>query len=108
MEALHQITRNAVMHRTYEVTNAPVHVYWFNDRIEVLSPGGPIWGGDNRAVWGNRDWSITAIQMLQTRCEPSDLSSVMVLAYPSLKTSWRPRDTRNLNLIFPIVLCGQQ
>lgn len=40
LEALHQITRNAVMHRTYEATNAPVHVYWFNDRIEVLSPGG--------------------------------------------------------------------
>ena len=40
MEALHQITRNAVMHRTYEATNAPAHVYWFNDRIEVLSPGG--------------------------------------------------------------------
>ena len=40
MEALHQITRNAVMHRTYETTNAPVHVYWFNDRIEVMSPGG--------------------------------------------------------------------
>ncbi len=40
MAALHQITRNAVMHRTYEGTNAPVHVRWFNDRIEVLSPGG--------------------------------------------------------------------
>ena len=40
MEALHQITRNAVMHRTYEGTNAPVHVYWFNDRIEVMSTGG--------------------------------------------------------------------
>ena len=42
IEALHQITRNAVMHRTYEATNAPVHVYWFNDRIEVLSPGGAV------------------------------------------------------------------
>ena len=40
MEALHQIIRNAVMHRTYEATNTPVHVYWFNDRIEVMSPGG--------------------------------------------------------------------
>ncbi len=40
MEALHQITHNAVMHRTYETTNAPIHVKWFNDRIEVLSPGG--------------------------------------------------------------------
>ena len=37
--ALQQIIRNAIMHRTYEATNAPVHVSWFNDRIEVLSPG---------------------------------------------------------------------
>lgn len=39
--ALQQIVRNAVMHRTYEATNAPIHVYWFDDRIEVNSPGGP-------------------------------------------------------------------
>ncbi|WP_419919455.1 RNA-binding domain-containing protein [Candidatus Poriferisocius sp.] len=39
--ALQQIARNAVMHRTYEATNAPVHVRWFRDRIEVISPGGP-------------------------------------------------------------------
>ncbi|MDE0300349.1 MAG: hypothetical protein OXN17_17060 [Candidatus Poribacteria bacterium] len=38
--ALQQIIRNAIMHRTYESTNAPVRVSWFNDRIEVLSPGG--------------------------------------------------------------------
>ena len=38
--AVQQITRNAIMHRTYEGTNSPIHVYWFNDRIEVLSPGG--------------------------------------------------------------------
>lgn len=36
-----QIVRNAVMHRTYEATNAPVRVHWYADRIEVLSPGGP-------------------------------------------------------------------
>ena len=40
IQALHQIIRNAVMHRTYEATNAPIRVSWFNDRIEVLSPGG--------------------------------------------------------------------
>ena len=40
LEALQQITRNAIMHRTYEATNTPVRVNWFNDRIEVLSPGG--------------------------------------------------------------------
>ena len=39
--AVQQITRNAIMHRTYEATNAPVHVHWFEDRIEVASPGGP-------------------------------------------------------------------
>ena len=38
--ALQQIVRNAVMHRAYEATNAPVRVTWFNDRIEVHNPGG--------------------------------------------------------------------
>jgi ATP-dependent DNA helicase RecG len=39
--ALQQLVRNAVMHRTYDGTNVPVHVYWFDDRIEINSPGGP-------------------------------------------------------------------
>ncbi|MDD4916064.1 MAG: ATP-binding protein [Methylococcales bacterium] len=39
--ALQQILYNAVLHRTYESTNAPVRLYWFNDRIEISSPGGP-------------------------------------------------------------------
>lgn len=39
--ALQQILYNAVLHRSYENTNAPVRVYWFNDRIEITSPGGP-------------------------------------------------------------------
>ena len=39
--ALQQLIRNAVMHRTYENTNAPVRVYWFDDRIEIVNPGGP-------------------------------------------------------------------
>ena len=38
--ALQQIVRNAIMHRTYEESNAPVKVMWFSDRIEVSSPGG--------------------------------------------------------------------
>ena len=40
LSALQQIVRNAVMHRTYEESHAPVKVVWFSDRIEVLSPGG--------------------------------------------------------------------
>ena len=38
--AIQQITRNAVMHRSYEGNNAPVRVYWYDDRIEIMSPGG--------------------------------------------------------------------
>lgn len=41
LAALQQLVRNAVMHRTYENTNAPIRVYWFDDRIEIHSPGGP-------------------------------------------------------------------
>lgn len=39
--ALDQLLGNAVMHRSYEATNAPVRVTWYEDRIEILSPGGP-------------------------------------------------------------------
>jgi ATP-dependent DNA helicase RecG len=39
--AIQQILYNAVLHRTYESTNAPVRFYWFNDHIEIISPGGP-------------------------------------------------------------------
>lgn len=40
LDALQQLVRNAVMHRTYEGTAAPVRVTWYSDRIEILSPGG--------------------------------------------------------------------
>lgn len=38
--ALQQLARNAVMHRSYEGTNAPVQVYWYSDRVEIQNPGG--------------------------------------------------------------------
>ena len=38
--AIQQIARNAVMHRSYGGNNAPVRVYWYDDRIEIMSPGG--------------------------------------------------------------------
>jgi ATP-dependent DNA helicase RecG len=49
--ALQQLTRNALMHRSYENTNAPVKVYWFNDRIEIQNPGG-LFGQVNRDNFG--------------------------------------------------------
>jgi ATP-dependent DNA helicase RecG len=41
LPALQQLARNAVLHRAYEATNAPVRIFWFTDRIEIHSPGGP-------------------------------------------------------------------
>jgi ATP-dependent DNA helicase RecG len=51
IEALRQLARNAVMHRSYEQTNAPVKVYWFNNRIEISNPGG-LFGQVNRENFG--------------------------------------------------------
>jgi ATP-dependent DNA helicase RecG len=41
LQALQELTRNAVIHRTYEATNAPVRLTWFDDRVEITNPGGP-------------------------------------------------------------------
>ena len=38
--ALLQVAYNAILHRRYEGTNAPVRVYWYNNRIEIDNPGG--------------------------------------------------------------------
>ncbi len=37
--ALRELIMNAVMHRNYE-SNAPIYVYEFSDRIEIINPGG--------------------------------------------------------------------
>ncbi len=58
MAAIQQIAGNAIMHRTYEGTNAPVRVYWYNDRIEIMSPGG-LYGAvsaDNIGLFGVADY----------------------------------------------------
>ena len=39
--AFRQILCNAIMHRRWEENNAPIHFYWYNDRIEINSMGGP-------------------------------------------------------------------
>lgn len=38
-EAVRELLMNAVLHRSYEST-APVRYYWFQNRIEIQSPGG--------------------------------------------------------------------
>ncbi len=39
--ALQELARNAVIHRAYDGTNAPVRLTWFDDRVEISNPGGP-------------------------------------------------------------------
>jgi ATP-dependent DNA helicase RecG len=39
--AFEQLFRNAVLHRAYVGSNAPIRFYWFSDRIEISNPGGP-------------------------------------------------------------------
>jgi ATP-dependent DNA helicase RecG len=41
MPALREAVLNALVHRTYEGSNSPVRVLWFDDRVEVSNPGGP-------------------------------------------------------------------
>lgn len=45
--ALQQTIRNAVLHRNYTESNAPIRVTWYTDRVEIMSPGGTF-GGVNR------------------------------------------------------------
>ena len=35
-----ELVINGLVHRTYEGTNAPVDLFWFDDHIEIISPGG--------------------------------------------------------------------
>jgi ATP-dependent DNA helicase RecG len=66
LEALQQIFRNAVLHRTFENTHAPVNIYWFNDRIEIHNPGGPYgqvtkWNFGNIGMYDYRNPNLAAV-----------------------------------------------
>jgi ATP-dependent DNA helicase RecG len=51
LTALQQLARNAVMHRAYEATNAPVRLCWYADRVEIHNPGG-LYGQVTRENFG--------------------------------------------------------
>jgi len=51
--ALTEIAINALMHRNYDGTNAPVRIYVFKDRIEISNPGGPF-GTVSSGTFGRR------------------------------------------------------
>lgn len=53
VEALQQIIRNALLHRTYDSSTMPVKVYWYSDRIEVMNPGGLFGEVNPDTIWQN-------------------------------------------------------
>ncbi len=56
-DALRQLVRNAVMHRSYEATNSPVRIYWYANRVEISSPGGLYGRVTGESFWsGNTDY----------------------------------------------------
>lgn len=52
--ALREGILNAYAHRSYEGSNAPIRLLWFEDRIEVISPGGP-YGAVTAENYGERN-----------------------------------------------------
>lgn len=50
-EALRELVRNAVIHRNYDSSNTPVRIYWFADRVEIISPGS-VYGEVKRENFG--------------------------------------------------------
>ena len=53
VEALEQLIRNALLHRTYDASTMPVKVYWYSNRIEIMNSGG-LYGEVNAdTIWQN-------------------------------------------------------
>ena len=65
-EALRQLVRNAVMHRSYQ-NNTPIRVYWYEDRVEIVSPGG-LFGrvGENEFGEGVTDYRNPFVAEIMT------------------------------------------
>jgi ATP-dependent DNA helicase RecG len=53
IEALQQLGRNALLHRSYDGSTSPVRINWFSDRIEIMSPGGLYGGVTPQNIWQN-------------------------------------------------------
>jgi len=52
-EALDQLIRNALLHRTYDSSTMPVKVYWYSNRIEIMNPGGLFGEVNPETIWQN-------------------------------------------------------
>ncbi len=50
--ALRELIRNAVIHRNYNGTNTPIRFHWFENKIEIISPGS-VYGVVTRENFGS-------------------------------------------------------
>jgi ATP-dependent DNA helicase RecG len=41
MSSVREAVMNAVAHRAYEATHAPIRILWFDDHVTITNPGGP-------------------------------------------------------------------
>ncbi len=53
LEALEQLIRNALLHRSYDGSTMPTKVYWYSDRIEIINPGGLFGEVTPETIWQN-------------------------------------------------------
>lgn len=53
LDALQQLIRNALLHRTYEDSTMPTKVYWYSNRIEIINPGGLYGEVNSDTIWQN-------------------------------------------------------
>lgn len=99
-KALQQIVRNAIMHRAYDATNAPVRITWFDDRVEVQSPGGPFGAvtAENFGRPGVTDYRNPTLASALRRwatCSGSEWASrrrgPSSTRMPTRRWSWKPR-----------------
>ena len=86
LPALQQLIRNAILHRTYEGTNAPVRIYWFSDRIEIHNPGGPF-GLVTKENFGQPGVTDYRIRILRKPCMCWDMCRNSAWAFRSPESS---------------------
>lgn len=90
--ALQQAIRNAVLHRSYEGTNAPIQCYWFADRIEISNPGGP-YGRVTKDRFGEEGLTDYRNEKLAEAMDKADLIERFGFGLGAIRRSMK----RNLN-----------
>ena len=81
--AVRELLLNAIMHRSYE-SNSPVRFNWYDDRIEIQSPGG-LYGAASRETFPGR-------RIIEIRsCPKSSRLSDMSTASDEVSSERRPR-----------------